>query len=73
MDRAPQQPDDQQGQRQERGDNFAHWVGLADIANHFGGKDQIIQRDKVKADAEFVPENRFRDRDKKQGKDVQDE
>ena len=70
MQRTAQDPGDECGQEQQGADDFAHRVGFADIADHFGGIDQIVDGDEVEAGAEFVPENPFRNADKEQREDI---
>ncbi len=50
----PPCPGRQEGQTRE---NRRQWVGLPDVPDNFVGIDEIVHRNEIEPDAEFVPEN----------------
>ena len=55
--RATQNPLANRRTRQNSAENQRQIVRLANVANHLGGVDEIIDRDKIKSHAELIPES----------------
>jgi len=57
---APGRPHDDQRQQADQAHPQPDRVRLADVADHLGGVDQIVDRDEVEAHAELAPEHELR-------------
>lgn len=71
--RPPRGPDRKNGQHQQTGRDLHGRAGLADIPDCLGGEYRMVHRDEVGADAEFVPEDAFRNRHQEQEEQVDGE